>query len=196
LHRKSCFEKAGLFNEDLNVLMDWELWLRFSEHFQFLQLNQLTGEYRWGLNNMSRNNLEMQFTYKLISLYYASLKGKTVKMIAYAQIGELQKAKKLWNVVITEISNSSFVYDKGIKESFDALCEMPGRFWLHRGALCLFRKSFAIQPRDCVQKFIEKKAIMPLIYILLFLPKKILSKVFVKVEALLTSRIKLTFPLN
>src|SRR5262245_12724065 len=33
LARKSCLLEAGCFNTDLNLIEDWDMWLRLSEHF-------------------------------------------------------------------------------------------------------------------------------------------------------------------
>lgn len=38
--RRTCFETAGLFDERLPLLEDWELWLRVSQHCQFVYLDE------------------------------------------------------------------------------------------------------------------------------------------------------------
>jgi glycosyltransferase involved in cell wall biosynthesis len=35
LIRKACFEKAGVFDNDLPRLQDWELWIRIAKHYLF-----------------------------------------------------------------------------------------------------------------------------------------------------------------
>ena len=35
LIRKECFEKAGMFDERLTNVVDWELWIRISKHYHF-----------------------------------------------------------------------------------------------------------------------------------------------------------------
>lgn len=35
LVRRECFEKAGLFNEDLRSAEDWDMWIRISRHYEF-----------------------------------------------------------------------------------------------------------------------------------------------------------------
>lgn len=35
LIRKDCFQKAGLFDESLHSLQDWDLWIRISKYFEF-----------------------------------------------------------------------------------------------------------------------------------------------------------------
>jgi glycosyltransferase involved in cell wall biosynthesis len=49
MFRRSCLGNTGLFNEDprlRNGLEDWEFLLRFSDHFPFLHIKKVTGEYR------------------------------------------------------------------------------------------------------------------------------------------------------
>jgi glycosyltransferase involved in cell wall biosynthesis len=38
--RKECFEKAGMFNESLPRLQDWELWLRISKYYHFRYIDE------------------------------------------------------------------------------------------------------------------------------------------------------------
>lgn len=33
--RSDCFDTVGLFDEQLSALVDWDLWIRVSEHYQF-----------------------------------------------------------------------------------------------------------------------------------------------------------------
>lgn len=35
LIKKECFERAGMFDEELPQLMDWEMWIRISKYYQF-----------------------------------------------------------------------------------------------------------------------------------------------------------------
>jgi len=47
LHRSDCLEKTGLFDESLQVLEDWDLWIRMSRHFRFVHIRKATCEYSW-----------------------------------------------------------------------------------------------------------------------------------------------------
>ena len=46
MHVKKCVEKAGLFDEKLNVHEDWDFWIRLSRHFDFKHIPQVTCEFR------------------------------------------------------------------------------------------------------------------------------------------------------
>jgi glycosyltransferase involved in cell wall biosynthesis len=38
--RQSCFEVVGLFNPQLQVIPDWEMWIRLSNHTQFMAISE------------------------------------------------------------------------------------------------------------------------------------------------------------
>lgn len=40
LMKRECFDKAGMFDEELPMLNDWELWIRVSKYYQFKYLNE------------------------------------------------------------------------------------------------------------------------------------------------------------
>lgn len=76
VHKRECLEVVGGMNEDLNVLEDWDLWLRMSQKYGFQALGEITGEYRYTNNNVSRlNHLELLFTEVLLSNFYRSFNG-------------------------------------------------------------------------------------------------------------------------
>ena len=45
MHRRSCLDAVGLFDESLRVLEDWDLWIRMSRQFCFAHLEQITAEF-------------------------------------------------------------------------------------------------------------------------------------------------------
>jgi hypothetical protein len=45
IHRRDIFERAGLYNENLNVLIDWDLTRKLSFYTDFLHIPVVTGEY-------------------------------------------------------------------------------------------------------------------------------------------------------
>ena len=97
LHKKECFKKSGLFNEDLKVVMDWELWLRFALEHNFNQLNGITGEYRFKGNNMSTvDELTMTFLPMVIRRYYEVNCGKIVFLKHYLRVDQREKAEGIY----------------------------------------------------------------------------------------------------
>ncbi|MBF0483484.1 MAG: glycosyltransferase family 2 protein [Candidatus Omnitrophica bacterium] len=39
--KKECFEKTGLFDEELKSCQDWDMWLRISEHYEFAAIPEI-----------------------------------------------------------------------------------------------------------------------------------------------------------
>jgi|GEM_PF-1969165 len=49
---RECFEKVGMFIEDLiTTAHDWEMWLRILKHYKFYHLSELTAEYQERVRN-------------------------------------------------------------------------------------------------------------------------------------------------
>lgn len=55
LTRRECFEKVGLFNEDLWAACDGDMWFRISRHYRFHHIPQILVKYRWHPGNTSHN---------------------------------------------------------------------------------------------------------------------------------------------
>jgi len=47
MFNKKNLDKTGLFDEDLSVFEDWDLWIRMSRHFTFSHVDEVTAEYRF-----------------------------------------------------------------------------------------------------------------------------------------------------
>jgi hypothetical protein len=58
--RRDCFDKAGLFDEDLGSSEDWDLLLRISVFFEFRYVDEPLLFYRFHSSQISRN-LEKRF---------------------------------------------------------------------------------------------------------------------------------------
>jgi len=54
--RKRCLEQCGIFDENLPMGIDWDLWLRISLHWSFLFIPQPTYRYRVWPGQMSKNH--------------------------------------------------------------------------------------------------------------------------------------------
>lgn len=125
LHRKECFRKSGLFNEDLEKVMDWELWLRFSLEHNFNQLNGVTGEYRFKGNNMSTvDNLTMAFLANVIRRYYETSNGKIVFLKQYQRNDQKEKAEGIYDDMLSHYARCALAAKK---ELFHISKEFP--YW-------------------------------------------------------------------
>jgi glycosyltransferase involved in cell wall biosynthesis/tetratricopeptide (TPR) repeat protein len=47
VHRRSCLDEAGAFDEDLGTHEDWDLWLRLSRRHRFRHVPKVTGNISW-----------------------------------------------------------------------------------------------------------------------------------------------------
>ena len=54
LIRRSCFDKVGMFDTDLDFAEDWDMWLRIAAHFHFAVLNEPLVAYRQHHANTTR----------------------------------------------------------------------------------------------------------------------------------------------
>ena len=89
--RKECFEKAGMFDENLPRLQEWELWLRISKHYCFKHINEpLVNAYRQP-DSISRNMNAWIIAHKYILGKYFEEISKKPKLLRwhYFEIGTL-----------------------------------------------------------------------------------------------------------
>jgi glycosyltransferase involved in cell wall biosynthesis len=129
LHRKSCFRGSGLFNEDLEKCEDWEMWLRFARKYNFFQLNDITGEYRFRGNNTSTADLlSMSFFSTVIRCFSETCNGDIVFLKHYLRNGQTERAEDIFDRVLSG-------YDRcpqaAKKELFYASKEFP--YWKSKG---------------------------------------------------------------
>ena len=56
--QKTCFYKAGLFNEELHFAEDWEMWIRILEYYSFDYIPELLMQYRVHPINITSTSLQ------------------------------------------------------------------------------------------------------------------------------------------
>jgi glycosyltransferase involved in cell wall biosynthesis len=69
MHKKSCIEKSGYFDNKISTHEDWDLWIRIAQHYDFLHIKKITSEYRIRNDNTNTTNSKLpRFleTYKYI----------------------------------------------------------------------------------------------------------------------------------
>lgn len=73
MHKRSCLEKTGLFDEELNSLEDWDLIIRLSRQHDFTHISEFTAEYRKfkGSASVTKTGMEqsLAITEKIHALY-------------------------------------------------------------------------------------------------------------------------------
>lgn len=53
MHERSCLEAVGLFDENLEVLEDWDLWIRLSQKYPFVHIPKVTAGFTWRTDGSS-----------------------------------------------------------------------------------------------------------------------------------------------
>lgn len=75
MHRKSCLDETGGFDESLFVHEDWDLWIRLALRYPFAHLARTTAEFTWrsdGSSMTSRDQDAFARTAEIIYRKYAS----------------------------------------------------------------------------------------------------------------------------
>jgi hypothetical protein len=60
MHRRDLLEKTGLYNEDLQILIDWDITRRLSFFTDFLHVPRITGEYYGPVGECDRISVQMR----------------------------------------------------------------------------------------------------------------------------------------
>jgi glycosyltransferase involved in cell wall biosynthesis len=82
--KRECFAKAGMFDEGIPCLEDWELWLRISKYYHFKCIDQpLTIAYSGTPGSILANQGALARGYELIlKKHYGDIKEKGRKLLA------------------------------------------------------------------------------------------------------------------
>ena len=89
--KRECFEKAGMFDEGISGLEDWELWLRISKYYHFKCIDEpLIIVYSGTLGSLLANQGALARGYELIlKKHCGDIKEKSRKLLAshYIAVG-------------------------------------------------------------------------------------------------------------
>src|SRR3972149_1105346 len=70
VHDRTCFVEAGIFDETLTVLEDWDLWIRMSEKYDFYHIREATCEFSWRDDGTSTTSSKQDNFAKIRELIY------------------------------------------------------------------------------------------------------------------------------
>ncbi|MFH1458888.1 MAG: glycosyltransferase family 2 protein [Candidatus Omnitrophota bacterium] len=122
LMRKECFDCVGLWDESLSRLGDWDLWLRISDYFDFICLNEPLVEIFESQDAISQNNQKFIFSQAAILEKHLTKFISCKKILAkhyyclgrmYADINDTEAAKKyLKKAVISSKLNIKYRFFK------------------------------------------------------------------------------------
>ena len=173
LHEKSVFSRVGLFSEDLNMVMDWDFWLRASLEFPFHHLDRTTSEYRFtGRNVTSRNRLWIDFYTVLVRNFHMHYQGKLALAMFHFGKGEKERASVLYQEV-------KYKYDDYFKagNSYIHLVDLAIRMKDYPFIDRIIVDYFRIDPRGCMKYVKGKKSARMVRGILPLMPRKLVKVV-------------------
>jgi len=173
IHEKSVFTRVGLFSEDLNMVMDWDFWLRASLEFPFHHLDQTTSEYRFtGKNVTSNNRLWIDFYTNLVRNYHMYYKGMLSLATFHWEKGEMERA----SVPYQDIKSQYEEYFKA-GDSYPHLADLAFRMNDYPFIDRIIVDYFRIDPRGCLKYVKGKKSARMYRGILPLVPGKIFKVV-------------------
>ncbi len=70
MHRRSCLEEVGLFDESLFVHEDWDLWIRLATHFAFAHITRTTAEFTWRGDGSSMTSRDQDVFVRTMDIIY------------------------------------------------------------------------------------------------------------------------------
>jgi glycosyltransferase involved in cell wall biosynthesis len=70
LHRKTCIDTIGLFDEELTTHEDWDMWVRLFHHFPFVAVQRPTCEFRSTMNGISITNTMRPDFYRTMKIIH------------------------------------------------------------------------------------------------------------------------------
>lgn len=86
-----CFDKAGLFDEDLPALNDWDMWIRISQHYDFEFIPEILSCYHPQPVSISKNIKDLKIALRIIFRKYSHLFNnlpKNLKIERYYLLGQ------------------------------------------------------------------------------------------------------------
>ena len=173
LHEKSVFSRVGLFSEDLNMVMDWDFFLRASLEYPFHHLDRTTGEYRFtGKNVTSRNRLWIDFYTVLVKNFHMYYKGMLSLVMFHLSKGEKERASVLYQ----EVKNQYDGYFKA-GDSYTHLVDLAIRMKDSQFIDKIIVDYFRIDPRGCLKYVKGKKSARMVRGIMPLMPGKIFKVV-------------------
>lgn len=57
--RRDCFEKSGVFDQNIKLSEDWEMWIRIAKNYSFAVIKEPLVSYRFHANNKSKSRIKI-----------------------------------------------------------------------------------------------------------------------------------------
>ncbi|OPY75945.1 MAG: putative glycosyltransferase EpsE [Syntrophorhabdus sp. PtaU1.Bin153] len=135
IHKKECLQKAGLFDENLRRLEDWDLWIRMSQEYSFAHLKEITCEFRWRDDGTSMvTGPDDAFAWAVLNMlhkYSDIAQGKPeIKRIHREMVANATAALKesLIGALDTNRSEPVIFFEENVNASVAKLTELKGKY--------------------------------------------------------------------
>lgn len=70
MHKKSCLNEVGLFDESLTTHEDWDLWIRMSRKYLFVHIRKITCEFAWRTDSTSMSGVRQADFLRTLGIIY------------------------------------------------------------------------------------------------------------------------------
>ena len=70
MHRRSCLDEVGLFDESLFVHEDWDLWIRLATQYAFAHIPRTTAEFTWRNDGSSMSSRDQDAFTRTMDIIY------------------------------------------------------------------------------------------------------------------------------
>jgi len=95
MHRRSCLEDTGFFDESLTTHEDWDLWIRMSRKYRFGHVRKTTCEFSWRTDGSSMTSSRQRDFVRTTEVIYAKseehVRGKSHVIAARSRYLEDKK---------------------------------------------------------------------------------------------------------
>lgn len=173
VHRREALKETGLFNEDLPKLEDWDLLLRFALRSPLVQINEITGEYRWKHNNLSLGgHMEMEFWTSMLRGLYGSFRGNMTLALCCRATGSSSEVRHY----LERIEEDYERYPKN-PELLKQLADLVTDYGEPAFRRQVFRDYFDASPRRCLKQVAETGSVPMALAVLPALPGRAMRSV-------------------
>jgi len=149
VHKRSCLETAGMFDESLWTHEDWDLWIRIARHYPIKRVPQITCEYRIRddlTNTSTRHKADMVATRKELYRRYRHELRNPSESLSRQQGGLFNQLVSMYQILEQQLASSGWPVEKMLSEPFLARFsgetaasrqQLLSAWWWHRAHRCV-----------------------------------------------------------
>jgi hypothetical protein len=89
MHRRSCLDETGLFDESLTTHEDWDMWIRMSRKSRFAHIRKVTCEFSWRTDGTTMTSRKQRDFLRTLEAIYKKT-GLLVEAKPHVQLARTQ----------------------------------------------------------------------------------------------------------